>query len=52
MEKIEWKIPKKSNDPDDSIELSLNNGDQIIHSRPEWIRQISFDASLGFKSQD
>ena len=30
MEKIEWKIPKKSNDPDDSIELSLNNGDQLF----------------------
>ena len=30
MEKIEWKIPKKSNDPDDSIELSVNNGDQLF----------------------
>ena len=30
MEKIEWKIPKKSNDPDDSIELSINKGDQLF----------------------
>ena len=30
MEKIEWKIPKISNDPDDSIELSVNNGDQLF----------------------
>ena len=30
MEKIEWKIPKISNDPDDSIELSINKGDQLF----------------------
>ena len=30
MEKIEWKIPKISNDPDDLIELSVNNGDQLF----------------------
>ena len=30
MEKIEWKIPKIPNDSNDSIELSVNNGDRLF----------------------